>query len=56
MKSILLLEDEPNLNRGISLKLEKEGYNVLTAFNVHEAKLLFDNHKGAGYYAGHRPI
>lgn len=26
MHRILLLEDEENLNRGISLKLEKEGY------------------------------
>lgn len=28
MKSILLLEDDENLNRGISLKLSKEGYRV----------------------------
>lgn len=26
MKNILLIEDEENLNRGISLKLKKEGY------------------------------
>lgn len=28
MKTILLLEDDENLNRGISLKLSKEGYRV----------------------------
>lgn len=28
MKNILLIEDEDNLNRGISLKLQKEGYTV----------------------------
>ena len=31
MKSILLLEDDENLNRGISLKLSKEGYHVFSA-------------------------
>lgn len=31
MKSILLLEDDESLNRGISLKLKKEGYQVFSA-------------------------
>ena len=39
MQKILLLEDDRNLNRGISLKLEKEGYQVFSAFS---AKELFD--------------
>ncbi len=34
MANILLLEDDTSLNRGISLKLEKEGYKVLSAFRV----------------------
>ena len=33
MQKILLLEDDRNLNRGISLKLEKEGYQVFSAFS-----------------------
>ena len=41
MKRILLLEDDKALNRGISLKLEKEGYEVLSAFSLKEAKALF---------------
>ena len=34
MKNILLLEDDENLNRGISLKLGKEGYHVFSAFDI----------------------
>lgn len=43
MKTILLLEDDRNLNRGISLKLQKEGYHVLAAYNTKEAKAFWDN-------------
>ena len=42
MKQILLLEDEESLNRGISFKLKKEGYQVLQAYTIAEAKSLFD--------------
>lgn len=35
---ILLLEDDNNLNRGITLKLTKEGYEVLSASGVSEAE------------------
>ena len=38
MKTILLLEDDINLNRGITLKLKKEGYHVLSTHTIHEAK------------------
>ena len=38
MKTILLIEDDENLNRGISLKLSKEGYSVLSASDIKEAK------------------
>ena len=34
MQNILLIEDEENLNRGISLKLKKEGYTVFSASTV----------------------
>lgn len=43
MKAILLLEDDENLNRGISLKLQKEGYQVFSAFSIKEAKEYFEN-------------
>ena len=36
MKNILLIEDEENLNRGISLKLKKEGYAFFSAACVSE--------------------
>lgn len=41
MAKILLLEDDASLNRGISLKLEKEGYEVLSAAGVSQAAELF---------------
>ncbi len=41
MSKILLLEDDKSLNRGISLKLQKEGYEVLSAFGVMEAEEVF---------------
>lgn len=44
MGTILLLEDDESLNRGISLKLEKEGYEVLCAQGVSRAKELFEQH------------
>lgn len=41
MPKILLLEDDASLSRGISLKLEKEGYEVLSAAGVSQAAELF---------------
>jgi two-component system response regulator VicR len=41
MKKILLLEDDKNLNRGISLKLSKEGYQVFSAYTIREAEGIF---------------
>ena len=38
MKTILLLEDDKNLNTLISRRLEKEGYRVLRAFTIAEAE------------------
>lgn len=42
MNTILLLEDDKNLNRGISIKLQKEGYIVHSAYSVREAEQLFE--------------
>ena len=41
MKRILLLEDNENLNRGISLKLSREGYKFFSAFTLSEAEAIF---------------
>lgn len=41
MKGILLLEDDKSLNRGISFKLKKEGYNLFSAFSIKEARNIF---------------
>ncbi len=37
MQKILLLEDDRNLNRGITLTLQKAGYAVTSAFTLAEA-------------------
>lgn len=41
MKTILLLEDDENLNKGIALRLQREGYEVFQAFTVTQARELF---------------
>lgn len=43
MKNILLLEDEVSLNKGISLRLKKEGYEVASAGTIKEARDIFSN-------------
>lgn len=45
MGSILLLEDDKSLNRGISFKLIKEGYEVYTTFTIGEAREVFNKNK-----------
>lgn len=45
MKTILLLEDDENLNRGITMRLEKEGYQVLSAFGMSQAEELMKQHE-----------
>lgn len=42
MQKILLLEDDQNLNRGIKLTLEKEGYKVIPAFTLAEARKCYE--------------
>lgn len=44
-KTILLLEDDENLNLGIAMRLEKEGYQVLPAFGMSQAKGLMMQHE-----------
>lgn len=44
-QSILLIEDEESLNRGISLKLSKEGYTVYTADRISEGAKLFETNQ-----------
>ena len=41
MQKILLLEDDKTLNRGISLTLQKAGYQVVSVFTLQEAKEVF---------------
>lgn len=43
MKTILLLEDDESLNRGITFKLKKEGYNVISTFNIKSALEALNN-------------
>lgn len=45
MAVILLLEDDESLSRGISLKLKKEGYQVLCAARADQAEELFQKNK-----------
>jgi DNA-binding response OmpR family regulator len=42
---ILLVEDDESLSRGVAFKLEREGFTVLTAGSVREARELFNKHK-----------
>ncbi len=38
MRNILLVEDDESLNRGISFKLKREGYNVFSSKTIKDAK------------------
>ncbi len=43
MQQILLLEDDETLNRGITLTLQKAGYQVTSAFTLAQAREAFKN-------------
>lgn len=43
-QEILLIEDDASLGRGVSLKLQKEGYLVHLADCIHKARELFEEH------------
>lgn len=45
MKQLLLIEDDVNLNNGVTLQLKKAGYDVLSAYNLQEARYLFAKHE-----------
>lgn len=38
MYSILIVEDDKMLNQGISFNLQMDGFNVISAFTLKEAK------------------
>lgn len=44
MKSILILEDDENINNGITVWLQNEGYHVLSVFCISDAKELLKQH------------
>ena len=44
MKTILIVEDDINLSRGISFSLEKEGFAVHCASTLNEGENIFDQH------------
>lgn len=44
MNTILLLEDDQSLNKGITFTLQKEGYNVYSAHTIGEAEIFL--HRG----------
>lgn len=43
IKTILLLEDDKNLNKGITLTLQKEQYIVASAYTIKQAKEIFQS-------------
>ena len=43
MKTILIIEDDENLSRGITFALQKDGYTVLCAGNLRDGTALFHN-------------
>jgi DNA-binding response OmpR family regulator len=45
MKTILIIEDDGNLGRGIVFSLEKDGYTVLSAGTMKDGKNLFTRNK-----------
>lgn len=45
MDTILLLEDEENVNRGISFTLQKEGYHVISCSSIKEAEQAWKKEK-----------
>lgn len=44
MKTILIIEDDDNLNRGIAFTFEKDGYKALSASTISDAKHLLEQH------------
>ena len=45
MKNILIVEDDKMLNKGVAFALQKEGYNVISAYTKQEGKTEIDNNE-----------
>jgi DNA-binding response OmpR family regulator len=45
MKTILIIEDDENLNRGITFTFEKDGYQAVSANSIKEGKRLMERYK-----------
>ncbi|MGE5613134.1 MAG: response regulator transcription factor [Bacillota bacterium] len=45
MKTILIIEDDENLSRGMVFTFEKDGYRVFSASSVRQGKQLMQQHK-----------
>ncbi|MBU5335091.1 response regulator transcription factor [Intestinibacter bartlettii] len=45
MKNILIIEDDKMLNKGVAFALQKEGYNVISAYTKQEGKKEIDNNE-----------
>ena len=45
LNSILLLEDDESINRGVSFTLKKEGYLVFSCKTIAEAQKAFEDHE-----------
>jgi DNA-binding response OmpR family regulator len=44
MKTILILEDDENLSRGIAFTFEKDGYDALSASSIKDGKRMLEQH------------
>ncbi|WP_114298373.1 response regulator transcription factor [Anaerobacterium chartisolvens] len=45
MKTILILEDDENLSRGIAFTFERDGYDVVSAGSIKDGKRMLEQHK-----------
>lgn len=45
MKTVLIIEDDENLSRGIAFTFEKDGYHAVSASSIQEGKRLLEQHK-----------
>lgn len=45
MKTILILEDDENLSRGISFTFERDGYHTISAGSIKDGKRMLEQHK-----------
>ncbi len=45
MKTILIIEDDENLSRGIAFTFDKDGYHAVSASSIQEGKRLLEQHQ-----------